>query len=89
MKGSGLEGPLSGREEGERMASSTSGGVLADDGGSKGEGWERVRSGSKFRNSLQSELKEGRTGCSRSSCVISNKAVKASSDTATVAEGTS
>lgn len=62
QKGSGLEGPLSRREGGERVASSTRGGVPANDDASDGEGWKRERSGSKFRNSLQSESKEGSDG---------------------------
>ena len=54
------------------MASSKSGGVLANDG-------EKMeRSGSKFRNSLQSEVRICGVGCSRSSCGISNRTEKSS-----------
>jgi len=60
------------------MASSISGGVLADDDASEGEGGKRERSGSKFRNSVQSEPKVGSVDRSRSSCGISNKAGKSS-----------
>lgn len=48
----GLEGSLSG--EGERMVSSTSGGVLANDDADEGEYGKSEKSGSKFRNSVQS-----------------------------------
>ena len=65
-------------EEGERVASSMSGGVLADDDTSEGEDGKRERSGSKFRNSVQSGPKVGSFGCDRSSCGISNKAEKSS-----------
>lgn len=41
------------------MASSMSGGVSADDDTSDGEDWKGERSGWKFRNSLQSQSKEG------------------------------
>ena len=63
---SGLEGSLPEREEGERMASSTSGGVLANDDASEGEYGKSERSGSRFRNSVQSESKAGSPGCDRS-----------------------
>jgi len=69
------------------MASSTSGGVLADDDMSEGKDWEREKSGSKFRNSVQSELNEGSAGCNESSCGISNRALSASIDTAMSAGG--
>ena len=49
----GLQGLLEGEEEGERIASSTRGGVLADDDASEGEGGNSDNSGSKFRNSVQ------------------------------------
>ena len=60
--GSGLEGSLSEGEEGERMASSTSGGVLAKDDVGEENG-KSDRSGSKFRNSVQSQSKVGSSGC--------------------------
>jgi len=53
-------------------------GVLADDGASEGEEGKRERSDSKFRNSVQSELKVGSVGGNRSSCGISNQAEKSS-----------
>lgn len=74
----GLEGPLC-VGEGEKVASSMSEGVSASDGVSSGEGGKREGLGSKFRNSFQSELKVGRTGCSRVSCGISKRAEKSSS----------
>ena len=49
-RGPGLDGLLSEGEAGERMASSTSGGVLSNDDVSEGEDGKRERSGSKFRN---------------------------------------
>ena len=64
------------------MASSTSGGVLANDDVSEGEDGKRERSSSKFRNWVQSELKLGRGCCNRSSCGISNKGEMSSTDTA-------
>ena len=62
------------------MASSARDGVLVDDGMSEGEGGKGERSGSKFRNSLQSESKVGTSDCSISSCGISNKLEKSASD---------
>ena len=64
----------------ERMASSAKGGVLADDDKSEGEGGKRERSGSRFRNSLQSESKLGSSDCSRSSCGISSEPGKPVTD---------
>jgi len=49
------------------MASSTSGGVLANDDANDGEYGKREKSGSQFRNSVQSESKVGRPGCNKSS----------------------
>jgi len=73
-RGPGLEGPQLEGEGGERMASSTSGGVLANEDNSEGEDGKRERSGSKFKNWVQSELKLGSSDCNRSSFGISNKA---------------
>lgn len=78
-RGSGLEGPLSGGE-GERVASSTSGGVFSNKGTREGEG-KGGRSGSKFKNSVQSESKVRCDDCNRSSCGISNRAENSSNDT--------
>ena len=58
------------------MASPKSGGVLVNDGTTEGEHRKAGRSGSKFRNSVQSGLKVESAGCSISSCGISNKAEK-------------
>lgn len=55
------------------MASSTSGGVFADDDEREGEKGKKENSGSKFRNSVQSQSKMGGVGGNRSSCGISNK----------------
>lgn len=72
------------------MASSTSGGVLAnDDDASDGEEGKRERSGSKFRNSVQSQLKVGSADCNISSCGMSNKAENPSRDSETLAEAVS
>ena len=87
-RGPGLDGLLSEGEEGERMASSTSGGVLSNDDVSEGEGGKRERSDSKFRNWVQSELKLGRAGCDRSSRGISNKAEMSSTNPVRSLEGT-
>jgi len=64
-----------------------SGGVLANDEVSEGEDGKRERSGSKFRNWVQSALELGRACCNRSSCGISNKAEISSTDKATSLEG--
>ena len=72
-RGSGLDGSLSVGEEGERMTSSTSGGVLVDDGASEGEGGKKERSFSKFRNSVQLASKVGGVVCNSSSPGISNR----------------
>jgi hypothetical protein len=77
-RGSGLEGSLSGDREGERVMSSTSDGVLVNDGTDDGEDDKREGSGSKFRNSVQSASKVESAGCNRSSSGISNKAEKSS-----------
>ena len=74
---SGL-GATSQEGEGERMASSMSNGVLADDDVSDGGGKKREKSGSKFRNSVQSEPEVGGGGCNRSNWGTSNKAEKLS-----------
>ena len=66
-KAFGLKGSLSKEEEGERIVSSTSDGVLANDGISEGEGERGKRSDSKFRNSVQSVLKTGNAGCNEPS----------------------
>ena len=87
-RGPGLDGLLSEGEEGERMASSMSGGVLSSDDASEGDDGKRETSGSKFRNWVQSELKLGRVCCSRSSCGISNRAEISSADTTRSLEGT-
>ena len=79
-----LEGSPEG-EGGERMTSSTSGGVLANDDAGEEYG-ESDRSGSKFKNSIQSRSKVGSPGCSRSSWGISNKAEKASAGVVTSTE---
>ena len=70
------------------MASSTSGGVLADDDVSEGENEKRERSGSKFKNWVQSELELGRAGCNRSSCGISNEVEMTSTGTTRSPVGT-
>ena len=67
------------------MASSTRGGVLANDETREGEGGKMGRSDSKFRNSVQSELKVGSPNpdCTRSSCGGSNRVDKSSAMEAT------
>ena len=49
------------------MTSSTSGGVLANDDADEGEYGKSEKSGSKFRNSVQSVSNVGSPGCDRSS----------------------
>jgi len=49
------------------MASLTSGGVLSGDDAGGGEDGKKEGSGSKFRNSVQSQSKVGSPGCNRSS----------------------
>jgi len=85
----GLEGSLQKGEEGERVASSTSGGVSVDDDASEGEDGKRERSGSRFRNSVQSESKVRSVGCNRSICGISNKAEKSSTRQVLLEKGAS
>ena len=70
------------------MASLTSGGVLANDDADEGEYEKSEKSGSKFRNSVQSVSKVGSPGCDRSSRGISNKVVKSLAGTAVSAEAT-
>lgn len=61
-------------------------GVLVDDDKSEGEDGKGEKSGSKFRNSVQSEVKVGSADCNKSSCGISNKAEKSPGDPVTSAE---
>ena len=73
----------------ERIVSSMSGGVVANEDTSEGEEGNSENSGSKFRNSVQSELNVGSVGGNRSSCGISNKEGKSSVGVETLGRGSS
>lgn len=70
---------------GERLASSTSGGVLADDEMRDGEDGGRQGSNSKFKSLVQSESKVEGVGCDRSSWGFPNNAERSSTGTEAMA----